>query len=377
MKTLFILIFSVSTFCFAQKETIYTVNGSSIEGRIVSVEGGEDGKVKTVIDGGKLYYGGRDKILIAFNKIGNYITIRDISTDDVQAQKQIDSFYSESLDNIKINDVLIKAIPQEIIACTISNELEEVINYVTIDGKPASINKNNLIGIIRKNGSHWLNPDKEIAEIVDNLSQMTADFRRLRIQKKIESPVLTQTTSQPTKPIPTEPAPKPTPKERYQLTSEEQKIAKAKSIDKMEDLRGYLNDIVDKNRSPKEKNEAIEKAVKMFTKEATVEVSSINNPTLKVKRSVKDYLTRLSALSYSKVTITYADIKFVQDFERDEQGNYWGIASYVQTFLTDRFTDMTPKRQKVKLQPYEKIVEGVKLEKYDILLGDIQVEQNR
>ena len=121
------------------------------------------------------------------------------------------------------------------------------------------------------------------------------------------------------------------------------------------------------------KNMAIKKALKMFVKGAKVEVSAVNNTNNKSNRAVEEYLERLSRLNYSKVKVTYAELNFVEDFAPDDQGNFWGMASYVQTFETNSFRDLTPKRQKIKLQQYEKIVDGASEEKFEILLGNISI----
>lgn len=374
MRTIIqILIFTLmSSYALHAQQTLYYSSGTSMEGRIVDIEGGEEGQIKTLMQGNKPYTSDRKRLLMVFNNVGNYLVIKNISEDASQAKKQVENFYSEK-GNATNNDVLFKGIPQEVIPCKISAVLDEVVNYQTLDGKPASIKKDELLAIIFRDGKHLILKDFE--EVVDNLSEMYSDFARLRSSKKQET---VQNTNIPQKQINSienlPSSPKPVVKERKELTTEEQKIAKAKSKDKIEDLRILLNDIIDNNRSRDEKNKAIEKAVKMFTKDATVEVASINNPNIKNKRTVKEYLERLSRLKYSSVSITYADVNFVQDFALDENGNYWGMATYSQVFEAGSMKDITKKNQKVKLQPYSKIVEGTILEKYEVLLGDIQVE---
>jgi len=78
-------------------------------------------------------------------------------------------------------------------------------------------------------------------------------------------------------------------------------------------------------------------------------------------------------LNYSKVNITYAEINFKDEFIPDTAGNYWGMASYIQTFETKTFRDLTPKIQKIKLQQYEKIIDGTTEDKFEILLGNISI----
>lgn len=376
MKNLYLIWIGllVASTSFAQsREYLYWVTGNKVEGRIVSVE--DEDKLKTLLENGSTFYGGRDKILIAFNKAGSFLVVKDISTDANQAQRQIEAFYKEAEAPKNANDILLKAIPREVIACSIKNELEGAVNYLTTDGNPASINKDNLFAIIRRDGTHEV--IRDVTEVVDNLSSMSDDFKRLREPQKVIEPPKPKPVTPTPKPIiagPTEPEQKPILKDKKRLSSEEQRTYKAKSVEKMEELADLLNEIVDKKRSRDEKDEAIKKAVKMFTKEAKVEVSSLNNPNSKTNRPVAEYLDRLSRLNYSNVKITYGEIKFVEEFERDDQNNYWGMTSYSQTFISDNYSDITPKRQKIKLQRYEKIIDGVSSDYFNVLLGNISVD---
>ncbi|MEO6282947.1 MAG: hypothetical protein ABIN80_13580 [Dyadobacter sp.] len=378
MKKLYFLIVGLLcyTFSLAQgqgEESIYFATGTKIKGRI---ESADDEKINTILENGSRYVGLRDKFVIFFSKSGDYLTEKNISKDPAKAQIEIQEFYSATSATRPLNDILFKASPKEVIACSISNELEEVVNYLTLDGKSASINKENLFAILRRNGTHEMLRD--LPEVADNLSVMKKDFTRVRTQEKKTEPIPVPvvrpaaTTAAIPEARPTETAAVPE-REKKRLTSDEQKTYMAKSEDKMLELAALLNNIVDTRRSRSEKDKAIQKAVKMFVKDATVEVSAVNNPNSKTKRNVEEYLTRLSRLNYSKVNITYAEINFVQEFEPDDQGNFWGIAEYSQTFSTNNFQDLTQKRQKIKLQPYEKTVAGLRQDKFEVLMGNISI----
>lgn len=391
MKHVYILIifllFSSFSLVKAQgEENIYFATGTKVKGKI---ESADDEKITTLLDNGSRYTGLRDKFVVFFNKSGDYLTEKNISTDPVKAQSEIQEFYSANNTGKLLNDILFKASPKEIIACSISNELEDVVNYLTLDGRSASINKDNLFAVIRRNGTHEMLRD--LPEVADNLSVMKNDFNKARVQQKkpdavaaVQVKPAAQVVAPEVKPADTVQAPAQVPvpvpvaenessKETKRLTSDEQKTYKAKSEDKMMELANLLNNIVDGRRSRSEKDMAIQKAVRMFVKDATVEVSAINNPNNKTKRNVAEYLTRLSRLNYSKVNITYAEINFVQQFEPDDLGNFWGIAEYSQTFATNNFQDVTQKRQKIKLQPYEKTVDGVRQDRFEILMGNISI----
>ena len=385
LVTLFFYFAAFSLAQAQQEESIYFATGTKVKGKI---ESADEEKISTILDNGSHYMGLRDKFVIFFNKSGDYLTEKNISKDPAKAQSEIQEFYSSATSVKPVNDILFKASPREVIACTISNELEDVINYLTLDGRSASINKDNLFALIRRNGTHEMLRD--LPEVADNLSDMKKDFNKSRVQEKKSEPVAVTPVKPPvsTTPVPdtmavaavpvpekkseTEAGNEPE-KEKKRLSSDEQKTYMAKSEDKMLELANLLNSIVDARRSRSEKDIAIQKAVKMFVKDATVEVSAVNNPNNKTKRNVAEYLTRLSRLNYSKVNITYAEINFVQEFEPDDQGNFWGIAEYSQTFATNNFQDVTQKRQKIKLQPYEKTVDGVRQDRFEVLMGNISI----
>jgi hypothetical protein len=371
MKNSYIIIWClfISAFSFAQApvtEYIYLATGNKVKGKIVSAD--ED-KISAILENGARYTAQRNKFVIFFNKFGGYITEKNLALDSDKAQQQIQAFYKSTTGAVSFNDILFKVKPREVIACTIKNELEDAVNYQTLDGKSASVNKDNLFGIIRRNGTHELM--QELPTVVENLTDLNAAFDSLRVikpQAKETRPIPIKSNSTPAL---TETAPPP--KEKKRLTSEQQKIYKAKSVDKMQELASLLNDIVDSRRSRAEKDIAIQKAAGMFIRDAKVEVSAVNNPNIKTNRDVREYLSRLSRLNYSKVKVTYAEINFIEEFEPDDQGNYWGLASYIQTFVTNAFADLTPKRQRIKLQPYQKIVDGASEDKFEILLGNISI----
>ena len=377
---LFIALLFITTCSFAQTNTpgeyIYFTTGTTLKGK---VESADDEKIITILESGSRWPGLRDKFMIFFNKSGNYLTEKNIPKDPAKANEVIQNFYTEQKDNKGYNDVIFKAIPREVIACTISNVLDDAVNYVTTDGKSASINRDNIFAMIRRDGSFEIFTDaRDISEVSNNLSSMYDDFQKSRLPHAVKPPVtdVLKPTVKPAQPFPVaenKPESRPETKESKKLTAEDQKVYKAKSIEKMKELEKLLNSIVDIHSSRTEKDLAIKKAVKMFVSGSRVEVSAVNNPNSKTNREIEEYLGRLSRLNYSKVNITYAEINFIDEFIPDNLGNYWGMASYIQTFETKTFRDLTPKIQKIKLQQYEKIVDGTTEDKFEILLGNISI----
>ena len=355
-------------------DVIYFANGTIRQGRIETADADKFG---TVLDNGGRYNALRDKFLLFFSKSGKYLVAKAIESDVARAQAQIGELYAERTDTVAYHDILVRAVPREVIPCTIRNVLENAVNYLTLDGKSGSVNKDNLLAMIRSDGSHEL--PGNLDDTANILSALSAEVRQARMARK--------TAPEPPKP---EPAPTPTKplslaelkpaaqtaepaREQKRLTPDEQRLYKAKSVEKMQELTNALNEIVDPRRSRAEKNLAISKARRMFIDDARVEVSAINSPGNKTSRSIGEYLDRLSRLNFTRVSITYAEIAFVEEFAPDDQGNYWGLASYVQNFNTNTFNDLTEKRQRIKLQPYTKVVNGANQEKFEVMLGNISI----
>ncbi|AXE21776.1 hypothetical protein DR864_28285 (plasmid) [Runella rosea] len=353
------------------QEYLYFNTGSGGAGKLVSAN---EEKVGMLLEGSKSWNTGRDRVIMAFNQVGNYLIVEDLSKDEAQALEQINSFYNEAGGSKIVNDILIKAAPFEIIACTITSD-GDAINYRTTDGNSAAINRDDLLAIIKRDGSHQLL--KDATEVVVNLRTNYAKFQQLRTLKKT-TPEPFKPTTAPSPQTSVAQAPKPEieaaapSKEKKKLTPEEQKLYKARSIAKVTELTKLLNDIVDKTKSKSEKDEAIKEALKIFVPGSQMEVSSVNNPVKLASRSVEDYLTRLSKLNYPKIEITTANLAMVEDFESDDKGNHWGIVTGEQVFDAGVFRDVTKKNYKIKLQPYKK-AEKENERNYQVLIGSVSV----
>ncbi len=359
----------------------YTSDGTKTSGILLSADENRI-KVKLTENNGIERKTSRENILIAFNQAGNYLVIEDISTDESQSEGQITDFYKEKANPDEYHDIIFKAIPFEVIPCTIQSDLESVVNYKLLDGKSATISKENIMAIIKRDGSYELL--KEITEVVLNLKTNLVRFRQLRVAKKSASAPATIPKPQPQAQLPalspSPPAPVIAAKVKKNLTPEEQKKYKDRAKAKVEEFSSYLNVIIDTRRSRTEKDIAIKKATKMFIGGSTMEVGAINNPDKTIVRPIEEYLKRLSNLSYSNVKITYSKLVVIDDFEEDPQqkGNYWGMVSGEQLFEAGNVSDVTKKNYKVKLQPYQKLNESTlgSFTELEVLLGNVRVEVN-
>lgn len=108
---------------------------------------------------------------------------------------------------------------------------------------------------------------------------------------------------------------------------------------RIESLEEYIRTIADKERSFEERDKAIEKALKLFVKGATIQVSrsgpnSIKNgngsisPAIPVER----YFQRLKNLRYSKVKVTNFGAARLSDWVEQSDGSYQATGLYFQDF---------------------------------------------
>jgi hypothetical protein len=245
----------------------------------------------------------------------------------------------------------------------------EAINYLTEDNKPASISKNDLVAIIYQDGRHQLLKDAEEAE---NLLSAAAD-KVLRFSKPAAKRNVV-----PARPI-TAPQPVAAQPKQPTLSEEEYKDYRQKSIAKVGQFSDYLQVIVDRGFSMNERDLAIKNALQLFLPETQIEVSSKNRKGV-TKLPLEMYLKRLKMLPYGNVQIKWSQIEYVSELKQEQDGNYYGTIIGNQTFTgygennqNVLYSDITKKSVRVKLEAYQKDVEGQSKTNWTVLLGNIGV----
>ncbi len=383
LRNTYIILCLISSNIFCQiqpaKNIIYFFNGNSIEGKVLKVI---DDKVQISIEDIVKTYSS-EKIALAFNANGDFVILENLSKDSDVSSKILSSFYTSKPINVIEKDIILKAIPFEIIACNITYN-GDAINYKTSKGQSASINKDNVIAIFTKEGGHEFTRD--ITEVAPLLGDNQKKIEELRSKFPLPNP-------EPTNPEPNNPpsiianetrvpVSEHTTTSSKILTESERELYKNKSVKALVDFKELLNTIANKNRSEEEKKLAIKDALKLFTREATIEVTSKNNPGSSKKLPVAEYLKRLGALNYSSVNIEYVEIKFIEEFKQHSDGTYWGTVSGEQQFIGYKkntkdpvYSDVVRKNYKVKLDPYKKTVSGESEQKWNVLFGDVTVSQ--
>lgn len=113
--------------------------------------------------------------------------------------------------------------------------------------------------------------------------------------------------------------------------------------------------------------------------EAVVEVSSVTREKV-INYSIREYLEHLMEMKYDKVEISWANIKYISKLRLGADGNYYGTISIEQKFIgylgeKAVYEDTTIKNIEIVLKTYEKIIAGKAVKQWDVLLGDIGVQE--
>lgn len=388
-------------------DAIYLANGTRYKNaQLVEIT---DQRVKFAVKHGETLTNhnyDRDFVLMAFTQEGNYLIIDQVSKNPVQAERQIRDFQMAPARTAP-TDLLIRRVPLDVLRGLISYESEEVINYQPTSGGAASISKNELMAIFYRDGKHQILSDfNEIAPILAELrpqlsgpssapvvaaSQPTAAVPVPEEPVAAPAPVPAAPrssktiASQPAKAVST-PAPAnragaaPAPGAKVSLNEEEYVTYRAKAVQRVDEFVSYINIITDKTLSGDDKDRAIEQAIKLFMPEATIEVTSLNKSAPPRKMAVRTYLTRLKLLPYSYTKVAWSEVQYVKELTQEADGNYYGTITGQQTFTgygkadAVTYSDVTQKNVRVKLQPYQKLIDGQNETNWQVLLGSVGVQ---
>lgn len=165
-----------------------------------------------------------------------------------------------------------------------------------------------------------------------------------------------------------------------QLDSAVLDVFQEKALKMTAELERYVITI-SQNSTPYERAlNTIDLAVLLFVdEEAAVEVSSVNQSDI-INYAVREYLEHLMEMKYDKVAISWANIKYISKLRLGQDGNYYGTISIEQKFvgyLGEKavYEDTTIKNIEIVLKTYEKIIAGKSVKQWDVLLGDIGVQE--
>ncbi len=151
------------------------------------------------------------------------------------------------------------------------------------------------------------------------------------------------------------------------------------AMEKIRDLGKYIKIVGDKETPWSEANRVIERTLELFSEGAQMGVSSLSNKKIR-NYPIREYLERLMALNYDKVTIEWFDIQYISDLERQPDGKYVGVITIYQKFegRTQEglvYKDVTKKDITVYVERKETQIGGRIIGFWDVLLGDIRVAE--
>ena len=154
----------------------------------------------------------------------------------------------------------------------------------------------------------------------------------------------------------------------------------AQALQKTTYLSNYIQIICDKKSTLLKATGAIDLACKLFLDEdRVVQVSSATRDLVR-EYKVRDYFNHLQLLGYTKVEIKWVEVGYVSNLRKGVDGNFYGIITIKQKFTGYRddgpeYEDITEKHIEVILKQVNVSKAGRNLRCWDVLLGDINVEE--
>jgi hypothetical protein len=152
------------------------------------------------------------------------------------------------------------------------------------------------------------------------------------------------------------------------------------ALEKVKDLSKYISIIGSKETQFSEANRVMDRAEELFAPDAEMGVSTINRKEIAYYK-VRRYFERLLALNYDRVNITWYDIHYISDLERQPDGRYVGVITVYQRFEGTslesglNYRDTTKKDITIYVEKKQTQIAGRTIEFWDVMLGDIRVTE--
>ncbi|WP_143960667.1 hypothetical protein [Litoribacter populi] len=152
------------------------------------------------------------------------------------------------------------------------------------------------------------------------------------------------------------------------------------ALEKVKDLSKYISIIGSKETQFSEANRVMDRAEELFAPDAEMGVSSINTKEVAYYK-VRRYFERLMALNYDRVNISWYDIHYISDLERQPDGRFVGVVTVYQRFEGTsqeaglNYRDTTKKDITIYVERKSTQVAGRTIEFWDVMLGDIRVTE--
>ncbi|AWW32609.1 hypothetical protein DN752_22025 [Echinicola strongylocentroti] len=152
------------------------------------------------------------------------------------------------------------------------------------------------------------------------------------------------------------------------------------ALEKVKDLSKYISIIGSKDTQFSEANRVMDRAEELFSPGSEMGVSSLSSQEV-AYYPVRRYFERLMALNYDNVTISWYDIHYISDLERQPDGRYVGVVTIYQRFEGTsvetglNYKDTTKKDITIYVEKKQTQVAGRTIEFWDVMLGDIRVTE--
>jgi hypothetical protein len=162
--------------------------------------------------------------------------------------------------------------------------------------------------------------------------------------------------------------------------SQERKLAiDSLALEKVRDLSKYISIIGNKKTAYSEATRVMDRAEELFAPGSEMGVSALNRKEVNYYK-VRKYFERLMALNYDKVTISWYDIHYISDLERQPDGRYVGVVTIYQKFEGTtaeglKYKDTTKKDITIYVERKKTQIAGRMIEFWDVVLGDIRVTE--
>jgi len=167
------------------------------------------------------------------------------------------------------------------------------------------------------------------------------------------------------------------------LGPEDLKIFATNALQKTKELTKYISTITDKGIKDNEiKLEATDLAVELFVSEDNVvEVSNANRSEV-IGYKIREYLNKIRVLAFTKVEITFYDVQYISEFKKGPDGKYYGVITFFQKFEGYKegklvYKDVTQKNIEVVIDKVTTMYGSKKVERWNVLLGNITVKETK
>lgn len=165
------------------------------------------------------------------------------------------------------------------------------------------------------------------------------------------------------------------------MAPERKRAIDSLAIEKVRDVSKYISIIGSKSTPFSEANRVIDRALELFAPKSQIGVSSISSSQIKYY-PIKKYFQRIMALNYTKVNISWYEIHYISDLEKQPDGRYVGVITIYQRFEGSndeglQYSDVTKKDITIYVDQKKTQVNGESVDFWDVLLGDIKVTETK